>query len=155
MDMCFNNYEAILARFNLRILYSRQRHYDASFLTNVFKIKISCYSIFDNVNMRIPTRIIINDSTFMVNHNVKVSPTDRYVSCTSASCKITDTVNKDHISLTNVLPHCFQFDFPSLSIFCWFRVVHLTVFYFVLFSIDNVYLSFVEFVYYITFCALG
>jgi hypothetical protein len=148
VDMCFNNYEAIVARFNLLILYSRQRHFDASFLINVFKIKISCYSIFDTVNMRISTRIIINDSTFMANHNVKVSPTDRYVSGTSASCKITDTFNKDHISLTNVLPHCFQFDFPSLSIFCWFC---LTVFYFVLFSMDNVYLSFVEFVCYITF----
>jgi hypothetical protein len=53
-----NNYEGILASLNLSTLYSRPRHLDVLFLVNVFRTKVCCSSIFDSVNIRIPTRII-------------------------------------------------------------------------------------------------
>jgi hypothetical protein len=42
-------------------------------------------------------------STFMVNHNFKVSPSARCVSAANAICKNTDVFNKDYISLTDIL----------------------------------------------------
>jgi hypothetical protein len=102
VGVCCNNYKIILVRLNLRTLYSRRRHFDALFLTNVFKSIISCSSLFDSVSVRIPNRIIRDYSTFIVNHNFTVSPSARCVSSTIATCKVID-IFKDFILLTDDL----------------------------------------------------
>jgi hypothetical protein len=93
------NYEGVLARLNLSALLQATAS-DAMFLISVFKSKISCSSIFDSVSVRIPTRIIRDYSTFMVNHNFKLSPSDRRVSAAIAISKDIDIFNKDYIALT-------------------------------------------------------
>jgi hypothetical protein len=103
VGICCSNYECILARLNLSTLYSRQQHLDALFLINVFKSKVSCSSIFDSVCIQIPTRIITDYSTFMVNHNFKVSPSARCVSAANTICKDTDIFDKNYTSLTDIL----------------------------------------------------
>jgi hypothetical protein len=101
--LCCNNYEGILARLNLLTLCSRRWHLDALFLINVFKSKISSSSIFDSVSIQVPTRTIRDYSAFMVIHNFKVSPSDRFVSAVSSISKDIDILNKDYISLTDIL----------------------------------------------------
>jgi hypothetical protein len=103
VDVCCNNRECILARPDLSTLYSSRQHLDALFFINVFKSKISCSSIFGSVSIRIPGKIIGDYSTFMVNHNFKVSPSARCVSADNAVCKGTGIFNKDYISLTDIL----------------------------------------------------
>jgi hypothetical protein len=78
----------MLSILNIYTLHSRRKHLDALFLINVFKNKISCSSIFDTVNLRIglPCRRIRDFSTFVVNHNFKVSPSARCVSTANAIC---------------------------------------------------------------------
>jgi hypothetical protein len=66
-------------------------------LKNVFKIKISCSSVFDSVS------VIGDYSKFVVNHNVKVSPSARRVSDANATCKDIDIFNRGYISLTDIL----------------------------------------------------
>jgi hypothetical protein len=87
-------YEGILARLNLSTLYSTWRHLDAIFLINVFKSKISRSSLFDSVSIRIPTRLIRDYSTFVVNRNFKISPSARRVSAAVAICKDIDFLTK-------------------------------------------------------------
>jgi hypothetical protein len=101
--VCCNNYEVILARLNLSTLYFKRLHPDVLFFINAFKNKISCCSIFDSVSVRISTRIITDCSTFIVNHNFKVSPSARCVSAANATCKDNDIFNGDCISLTDIL----------------------------------------------------
>jgi hypothetical protein len=90
-----SNYEGMLSRLNISTLHSRRKHLDALFLINVFKNKISCSSIFYTVNLRIPVRRIRDFSTFVVNHNFKVSPSARCVSAANAMCKEIDIYSKD------------------------------------------------------------
>jgi hypothetical protein len=82
--VCGSNYEGMLSRLNVSTLHSRRKHLGALFLINVFKNKISCSSIFDTVNLRIPSRRIRDFSTFVANHNFKVSPSARCVSAANA-----------------------------------------------------------------------
>jgi hypothetical protein len=89
------NYEGMLSRLTIFTLHSRRKHLDALFLINVFKNKISRSSIFDTVNLHIPFRRIRDFSTFVVNHNLKVSPSARCVSAANAMCKEIDIFNKD------------------------------------------------------------
>jgi hypothetical protein len=56
--VCGSNYEGMLSRLNISTLRSRRKHLDALFLINAFKNKISFSSIFDTVNLRIPSRRI-------------------------------------------------------------------------------------------------
>jgi hypothetical protein len=98
---CGSNYEGTLSTLNISTLHSRRKHLDTLFLINVFKNKISC-SISDTVNLRIPSRRIRDFSTFVVNHNFKVSPSARCVSAANAICKEIDIFNKDKITLVDV-----------------------------------------------------
>jgi hypothetical protein len=92
----------MLSRLNISTLYSRRKHLDAVFLINVFKNKISCSSIFDNVNLRIPSRRIRDFCNFVVNHNFKVSLSVKCVSAANAICKEIDIFNKDRIALVDI-----------------------------------------------------
>jgi hypothetical protein len=100
--VCGSNYEGILSRLNISTLNSRRKRLDALFLINVFKNKISCSSIFDTVNLRIPSRRIIDFSTFVVNYNFKVNPSARCVSAAKAICKEIYIFNKDKITLADI-----------------------------------------------------
>jgi hypothetical protein len=55
------------------------------------------------LSVYIPTRIIGDHSTFMVNHNFKVSPSARCVYNASAFYKDNKIFNNDYISLTDLL----------------------------------------------------
>jgi hypothetical protein len=100
--VCGSNYEGILSRLNISALNSRRKRLDALFRINVFKNKISCSFIFDTFNLRIPSRRIIDFSTFVVNHNFKVSPSARCVSAAKAICKEIDIFNKDKIKPVDI-----------------------------------------------------
>jgi hypothetical protein len=91
-----------VSRLNIYTLHSRRKHLDALFLINVFINKISCSSIFDSVNLRVPSRRTRDFSTFVVNHNFKVSPSVRCVSAANDICKETDIFNKDKITLVDI-----------------------------------------------------
>jgi hypothetical protein len=52
----FCNYEPMLNYLHFKTLYSRRQNLDASFLINVLKNKIDCYSIMDTVGLRVPTK---------------------------------------------------------------------------------------------------
>jgi hypothetical protein len=103
VGICCNNCEVILATLNLSTLYSRWWHLHALFLINVLKNKISCSSISDSVCADTPTRIIRDNSTFMVNYNFKVSPSARCVSAANATCMDTEIFYRDYISLMYIL----------------------------------------------------
>jgi hypothetical protein len=103
VGVCCNNFEIILAGLNLSTLYSSRPHLDVLFLINVFKRKITSSSIFNSVSVRIPTRIIRDDSAFMVNRNFKFIPSPRYISASNAIFKDIDIFNKDYTSLTDIL----------------------------------------------------
>jgi hypothetical protein len=78
-------------------------HVDSLFLVNLFSSRGNCSSIFDFVGTQIPTTIIRVYSTYMVNHNFKMSPSDRYISAANAICKVIHIFNKDYILLTDIL----------------------------------------------------
>jgi hypothetical protein len=78
-------------------------HLDSLFLVNLFSSKGNCSSIFDFVGIQIPTMIIRVYSTYMVNHNFKVSPSARYFSAANAIFKDIHIFNKDYILLTDIL----------------------------------------------------
>jgi hypothetical protein len=103
VGICCNNCEGILARFDLSTLNFRGQHLDALFLIDVFKSKISCSSTPDSFSTWIPTRIIIDYSIFIVNHNFRVSLSARCVSAAIAIFKDIDSHNKDYIMLTDTL----------------------------------------------------
>jgi hypothetical protein len=84
---CCKNYEDILARWNLSTLYSRQHHLDA---ICIIKHITSCFSISHSVIVHMPTRIITDYRTFIVNHNFKVSYSAGCVSAVSVICKVMD-----------------------------------------------------------------
>jgi hypothetical protein len=56
-------------------------------------------------------------STFVVNHNFKVSPSARCVSAANAICKETDIFNKDKITLVDISQ---LYLFLHLLDFVWF-----------------------------------
>jgi hypothetical protein len=58
--------------------------------------------MFDIVNLRIPSRRIGDFTTFVVNHNFKVSPSAGCVSAGNALCKETDIFNKDKITFVDI-----------------------------------------------------
>jgi hypothetical protein len=60
-------------------------------------------SIFYSISIRILARIIREYSTFMVNHNFKVSPSAGCVSTANAICKDIDIFNKEYISVPDIL----------------------------------------------------
>jgi hypothetical protein len=72
------------------------------FFINVFKGKICCSSIFNSVSLHIPTRSITDYSTFTVNRNFKISPSDRCFSAAHAVCRSINIFNKDCILLTDI-----------------------------------------------------
>jgi hypothetical protein len=72
-------------------------------LMKPFKNKISCSSIFDSLSVRIPTMIIRDYFTFMVNDNLKISPSARCISAANAICKAIDNFNENYISLADIL----------------------------------------------------
>jgi hypothetical protein len=97
VGVCCNIYEDILARLNIWTLYSTWQHLDALFLIFVFK------NIFHSISVIIPTMIIIDCSTFVVNHNFILSPSAGCVSAVNDIFKDIDIFNKDYILLTDTL----------------------------------------------------
>jgi hypothetical protein len=61
------------------------------------------------------------ETTFVVNHNFKISPSGRCVSDSNAICKGNRYFNKDYSSLTNILYLCvhLQVKFVLLSHILW------------------------------------
>jgi hypothetical protein len=69
---------------------------------NAFKNKIICSSLSDSVSVCVPTRKIIDKSTFMINHNFEVSPLLGVTLLPMLSGGIV-IFNKIHISLTDIV----------------------------------------------------
>jgi hypothetical protein len=59
--------------------------------------------MFNSVSVRIPITVIRDYSTFIVNHNFKVSSSAGCDSASNAICKDNDIFSRDYISLTDLL----------------------------------------------------
>jgi hypothetical protein len=73
------------------------------FLLKYLKIKLVVLPYLIQLVYGNPSRIITDFSTFVVNHNFKVSPSIRCVSAANDISKETDIFNKDKITLTDTL----------------------------------------------------
>jgi hypothetical protein len=73
------------------------------FLLKYLKIKLVVLPYLIQLVYGNPSRIITDFSTFVVNHNFKVSSSIRCVSAANAISKETDIFNKDKITLTDTL----------------------------------------------------
>lgn len=70
IQSCFpHSCNSLLNHLNFRTRYSIWQHPSASFVVNVFKDKITCYSVVNTVRLHIPTEQIRDISTCNV-HNV-------------------------------------------------------------------------------------
>jgi hypothetical protein len=144
----------MLARVNISTLYFRRKHLDALFLINIFKSN-SFSSIFLTDILRIPTRIIRDFSTFVVN---KISRSARQP---DVSLLLLIFARKLML-LTNI--HLVYWYFINLLMFTLklgvfffilygFHVVNFTVFLFVYFF-SNLPLVFILFVFHNIFLVL-
>jgi hypothetical protein len=99
--LCGCMLQKVLAKLNLSTFYSWQQHLDVLYsLLMCLKTKFAFlpYLIL-SVSVYLPTRIIRDYSTFMVNHNFEVGPSARCDIAANAICKDIDIFNKDYILL--------------------------------------------------------
>jgi hypothetical protein len=91
---------------HIKILYFRRQNLDTLFLINVFKNKVDCCSIMDNVGLRVPTKQIRGFSTFNLNNVWRLSSSSKCVTAANSFCKSLDVFNKHNMSLEDI----FVFD---------------------------------------------
>jgi hypothetical protein len=85
------------------VLYLRRRHLDALFLINAFVNKITCPFILKIVGLRVPSKIITDQSMFTTHHCAKASPSTRFVKEATVVCSKIDIFNHQGMSLKNLI----------------------------------------------------
>jgi hypothetical protein len=84
----------ILERLSLRTLYSRRRHLDALFLTNVFNSAVDFLSIIYTVNLRVRSKLFRDFFIFSVSKALGSSPSARCSTVANNICQFMDVFSK-------------------------------------------------------------